>query len=457
MSLLTRPTVDTAPQRAVLRSPVLVGLLAALQAAVAGLLFLVVPAMVAWMTAARVSVGWPQAVRVGTDLWLVAHGALLALPSGRVSVMPLGLGLPLLWLCWAGGRRILDAVTLALDDEHKPEPGPRVALLVAGLSFVIGYVVLVVAAAALVGSPDARVPLGSAAVSAAGVAATGLIVATYPRWRPDSALWQRLTLVWRAAWVALVAWFGAAAVFLALAIALGWSRIVAVQSALHPGVVGHLVLVLLQVTLVPTALVWTAGWVAGPGFAVGGGTWVMPGQTELAPMPAVPLLGALPEPGSSGTWWVPLLVGLAGATAGYWLRTRTAARTLRVLIADVVLVAVAVAVAGAVLTWLSSGAAGPGRLGTVGGSWSRVGLIVFVEILIGALIGALAGPSIASGRAGRAAGRGLAGAAVRARDLGVEGKAWAGRAGRRLPDPHREKLRRIVESITRRRDRDRGR
>jgi hypothetical protein len=379
MSLLTRPP-DTAPQRVALRSPVLIGLLTALQCAVAGLLFLVVPSMVAWMSAARVSVGWPQAARVGTDLWLVAHGAMLALPSGRVSVMPVGLGLPLLWLCWAGGRRIIDAVT------------GRGAALVAGLSFVIGYVVLVVAVAAVAGSPQARVPLGSAAVSAAGLAAAGLIVAGYPRWRPDSALWQRLTLVWRAAWVGLLGWFGVAAVCLAVAIVAGWHRIAAVQSALHPGVVGHIVLVLLQLALVPTALVWTSAWVAGPGFAVGSGTWVMPGQTELAPMPAVPLLGALPEPGSSGTWWVPLLVALAGATAGYWLRTRRPPSTVRVLLADVVLVAVAVAAVGALLTWLSSGAAGPGRLGVVGASWSRVGLVVFVEILIGALIGALAAP-----------------------------------------------------------------
>src|SRR5690606_14477786 len=84
-----------------------------------------------------------------------------------------------------------------------------------------------------------------------------------------------------------------------------------------------------QLALVPNLVLWAMAWLAGPGFAVGAGTVFSPDQVVSGPLPAVPLLGALPPPGSEGGLlrWVPVVVVLVGALAGWWLHRRTEVTT----------------------------------------------------------------------------------------------------------------------------------
>jgi len=74
-------------------------------ACAAGLVAVQVLVLVAWGADTRAQAGAGAALRVGADLWLLAHGATLDLPSGGVRVLPLGLAaLPVLVAASSGYR-----------------------------------------------------------------------------------------------------------------------------------------------------------------------------------------------------------------------------------------------------------------------------------------------------------------------------------------------------------------
>jgi hypothetical protein len=176
---------------------------------------------------------------------------------------------------------------------------------------------------------------------------------------------------------------------LVTSVALAWhaGRVTDLTRALDGGIVGGLVVTLLGAALAPNAAVWGAAYLAGPGFAVGVGTSVTPGGVTLGPVPALPVLGALPSSGGGGLAWVVLAVPLAaGALAAVVLHRRSAGRPVR----DAVLEAVgAAACAGALLAALAAVSGGPvggGRLASVGPSPWEVGLAVAVEVALAAAV-----------------------------------------------------------------------
>ena len=93
---------------------------------------------------------------------------------------------------------------------------------------------------------------------------------------------------------------------------------------LAPGVVGTLLLVLLQLGYLPNAVIWAIAFSLGPGFAFGAGTVVGPTGSALAQLPAFPMLAALP-PGLHAAvpgWIEPTVLAmpyLAGALGGLLL------------------------------------------------------------------------------------------------------------------------------------------
>lgn len=408
-----------------LTSPVLIGLLAGAQAVVGSLVCVVAPVLATWLVASDTGATWEEAVRVAADVWLLAHGASVALPSGRLGIVPLGLTLlPLLW-CYSAGRR----VAVALESSHPARqvhrgrvsrsvvPPDRAGLgALAGV--VVAYLVLAVAVALVAGTSVARPEVGSVLVGSVLVAA---LAGGAGLWRARARLTSastgrpvhgpvrvladvlRLPASGRAvvrAGVRSVAWsLGAAAVLLATALLLGAPQVLELHQALAPGVVGGVVLVLGQLLLLPTAVVWALAWLAGPGFAVGVGTSVSPAGTTLGPLPALPLLGALPEPGVGGgsLWAVVLLPVAFGALAGVRLRAATPLpaalqqRLVPALVRSLATGAVA-GVLAAVLTALSSGPVGPGALVHVGPSPLVCGPVLGGLVALGVAV-ALAVPA----------------------------------------------------------------
>lgn len=198
-----------------------------------------------------------------------------------------------------------------------------------------------------------------------------------------------------------------AALLTACALLLGYGQVIALYESVQAGVLGGVALTVAQLAVLPTLVVWAAAWLVGPGFAVGAGSTVSPIAVSLGPLPAVPVLGALPaEPSPLGfiTLLVPVLAAFA---AGLAVRPRLAAAAAAVgveggalrlwSLGAAALAAVIAAVAMGFLAFVAAGAAGPGRLAAVGPDPVAVGLWMLAETFVGASLGLLA----AGARVGR--------------------------------------------------------
>ncbi len=182
-----------------------------------------------------------------------------------------------------------------------------------------------------------------------------------------------------------------AAVLTAAAILVSYARIITLYESLHTEVLGGVTITLAQLALLPNLVIYTASWLVGPGFALGTGSAVSPLATQLGPVPAIPVLGALPPealPFGFVGLVVPVVAGfLVGAVLGPGARGTFGRRELA-------LVAVGVGVVGGVilglLAWASTGAAGPGRLQDVGPNPFAVGGWAALELGLAAMAGLFA-------------------------------------------------------------------
>jgi hypothetical protein len=197
---------------------------------------------------------------------------------------------------------------------------------------------------------------------------------------------------------------------LALAGLVLWSfgTMIVLYESLQPGVWGIITLSIAQLALLPTAIVWGAMWMVGPGFAVGTGALVSPLGTTVQAVPALPLLGIIPSNPPIGAIMivaVPLAVAfIAGVAATTMLLGKNPGNLWR-NVGDtefhhqpLVQILAASAVAGAlgsfggfVLASMTSGSAGPGRFQNVGADPAQVALWWGLEIFVGVFLGLLSG------------------------------------------------------------------
>lgn len=186
-----------------------------------------------------------------------------------------------------------------------------------------------------------------------------------------------------------------AALAVAVLFAVNYATLVSLYQGLHTEVLGGVTITAAQLALLPNVIVWAASWFVGPGFAIGVGSTVGPLGTALGPLPAIPLLGAVPS-GDLAFGFVGLLVPVvAGFLAGALLRPRLFRPDWRSSVAAGASIGV---VGGALLGMLalaSAGAAGPGRLELVGPDSLAVGLWAALEIGLAAVAGMLAASRIA--------------------------------------------------------------
>jgi hypothetical protein len=374
-----------------------VAALAAVQAAAASLSVVLVPVVLAWATASFSSAPWGQALRLGLDAWLLAQHTGIVIPGGHVGLVPLALSAVPLVCCWFAGVRLARNLDPRADDVRAglvPAAAPPARALAA----LVGSYALIAALAAVLGTSGPVRPLvAQAFLGAATVALVGGVSGA-AAWEAGGA-WAGLRLVVRrlraprpvlrvvpAAATALGVQLAAGLLLLVVAVVLRWDEVVLLHRSLHPGPAGGLVLVLAQLTVVPNLIVWALAFAAGPGFAVGTGSAVAPAGTHLGPLPAVPVLGALPGPGEYPAWiWaLAALPVLAGAVAGHriWRRQEGTAAMLL----DAAVLTVLHGLGWAALAWLSGGPAGPGRLADVGPSVWRTALALAGETGAGALL-----------------------------------------------------------------------
>jgi len=184
----------------------------------------------------------------------------------------------------------------------------------------------------------------------------------------------------------------AASVVTGLMIVTHFGAVIGLYEGLHAGVLGGVVLTLAQLALLPNLVIFTATWLAGPGFAIGTGSAVGPLGTQLGPVPGLPVFGALPQGELLFGFLGVIVPVLAGFAAGGLVARRLAPvpgsrRGLGWALLTACGGGVVAGAAFALLAWWSGGAAGPGRLASVGPNPWLVGACVAVEVAVGMAIG----------------------------------------------------------------------
>jgi hypothetical protein len=184
------------------------------------------------------------------------------------------------------------------------------------------------------------------------------------------------------------------AILVSVMLALNWIEIVKLYQSLQLTFLGTFTVSAGQLALMPNLIAFGNSWLLGTGFSVGQGSLVSPLATELGPLPAIPLLAALPVSGSSlGVLFilVPLLAAFMAT-----LLVKSHAAELRFSYASATTAAISLGLAigfvAAVEMWIlidfASGSIGPGRMSLVGINPWLVAGVTFVEVSIASILAA---------------------------------------------------------------------
>jgi hypothetical protein len=177
---------------------------------------------------------------------------------------------------------------------------------------------------------------------------------------------------------ALALLLGISSIILGISIFTHLSTVKNLTTVLEPGILGGLLLLLLNILYIPNAVVATLGYFAGAGFAVGSGTMVAPWKLDLNSIPAFPLLGALPTGKSLFALFGIVLVILTGALLASW----TIDLNMKILVQSLVvsaLMCVVIGIAG-------SGALLTDAMSAVGVSPWKFTLTLSAELSLGAFL-----------------------------------------------------------------------
>lgn len=387
----------------------LVALLAAFDAAIAaavGLVVLLAPLTLLWTVAFGVTADWGALWPLTGTLWEFGHGVpltitipdallvALAIPPAAanfvVSITPLAFLLFTLLFAARSGSRAAKAG----------------AWLLGSLTGAAVFTLISVGVALTARLEAAQTPLVPAIILPAAVYLVGVLCgAVRVAWEDgDGGILDRLhdwfdaredwapipAAIVRGAAFALVGVAGASALALAVTVLLRGGEVVALFQAARVDALGATVMTLAQLAYLPTMLVWTAAWLAGPGFAVGAGTAVSPAGTQLGVVPGIPVFGLLPENSSIWMLIVVLIPIAAGAFAGWAVRSRLVweGTPLGMLQRAVIAVGIAALSAGigGLAAALANGSIGPGRLAVVGPAVYPFALALGAEVLVGAAI-----------------------------------------------------------------------
>lgn len=343
-------------------------------------------ALVGWFSSEAGAFGDTRdALRVGADAWLLGHGATLSLPDATITAIPLGLTWLAGYVAYRLGRWA--AATSQVDDAATVALG---TVVLAG-----GYAVVAVVTAVLASLPVAQPSIGRAVVGGALVGGLGgglgLLLASPVRAEVTGRLPEPVRAVARGALGVALLLTSAGAVLTATALLLDLGAAATVLSRLHADGWDAALSTVLVAAAAPNAALLGAAYLAGPGFAVGTGTLVSPTAVVLGPVPAFPLLAALPGEGQTPAWATALVAVpvLLAVLAGLLTSRRHPApgygtATVRGLGAGLL-----GGLLTAVLMLLAGGSVGPGRMSEIGAPALEVLAITPVACGLGAVLGTL--------------------------------------------------------------------
>lgn len=369
---------------------------------------------VMWAAQFGFQIDWVVFWRAAVIIWLLGHGVDVTFQLDAQTALALGVtgvGEPfLVSLALTGFTLAMVLAGVALGRRLRTQPHRIVGELV-GLSTVVVLSALLLLSVS--GVPGVLPSRWQAVLFPALIMGLGVAIGSIGATNPARVRLRRMIAEGPQPWLAaggaaLRAGLGtvatvtaAGALLTAAALLLGYGPVIALYESVQAGVLGGVALTVAQLAFLPTLVLWASAWLVGPGFAVGAGSAVSPIAVSLGPLPAVPVLGALPSEPSPLGFLTLLMPVLAAFAAGIVVRPRLVrgldaaaveggARQLWTL-GSGVLTAVIAGSAMGFLAFVAAGAAGPGRLAVVGPDPVAVGLWMLAETLVGASLGLLAG------------------------------------------------------------------
>lgn len=367
----------------------LTGIRSGLTVGVGGWLLAATLTLTLWATAAPAGADPWVPARVSGQLWLAAHHVLMHAPDGPFGLSPLGFTLlPLLGL-FASGRR-----TARCRPDHVPR---------ATLGAAAGYAVIACVVAACSTDPGlhpeyAQVLFYPAVLALIGHGA-GAADAIRPLVPSAARFWPAHAA--RGASAALAVWFGVAAFACAAALVVHAAALATVQHEIGGGTVGEVGLFLIDLALVPNAVLWAGAVLLGPGFALGTGTSVTLLHIVRGPLPGLPLLAGTPGSQHPGTWWLLLFLLPPAAGATGTLVIVRSVRTWSDRVASAAAMATLCGLAIGVLEMYAGGPVAFGPMSVVGATAWLAGVLAGLEFALGAAIVLGVGFALPVMRAGR--------------------------------------------------------
>ena len=208
------------------------------------------------------------------------------------------------------------------------------------------------------------------------------------------ALKPLLSPALRAGTAVVAAMTAVSAILISVLFALNWVEVIRLYQSLQLSFLGTLTVSAGQLTLLPNMIALGNTWLTGVGFSIGEGSMVSPLGTELGPLPALPMLAAIPV--GVGSWSILFILVPLLAAFGATLLIKSHTADLRFSYASPTSAAIALGLGigfvAAVEMWLlayfSGGSIGPGRMALVGANPWLVSLVTFVEVSIAAILAA---------------------------------------------------------------------
>jgi hypothetical protein len=184
------------------------------------------------------------------------------------------------------------------------------------------------------------------------------------------------------------------AIMISIMLTVNWIEIVKLYQSLQLTFLGTLTVSAGQLSLMPNLIAFGNSWLTGVGFSVGQGSLVSPLVTELGPLPAIPMLAALPVSSSSFGVLFILVPLLAAFFATLLVKSHTA--ELRFSYASATTAALSlglsIGLVAAVQMWIltdfAGGSIGPGRMSVVGSNPWLVAGVTFLEVSIASILAA---------------------------------------------------------------------
>jgi hypothetical protein len=362
--------------------------------------------------------GLGGAAHAGLAGWLLGHGVPIGTSIGPLALAPLLLTVLATWRLNRAGLH----VTRAIGARHSGSPGA--ALRVAG-AIATAYAILGWLAALVVDGPGTHVSAARAAPNFFLLGLLGSLVGALRSTDGLVVLARRMPPVLRhglrTGVVAAMLLVAVGAGFAGLSVAIGGGQAADMIAAYRTGFAGQAGITLLSLAYGANAAIWAVAYLLGPGFMLGTDSAIRLTEVTVGPLPTVPLLAGLPNGPMGATGALLLAVPvLTGMTAG-WLLTRRLSRSRghgtpkrpvqggpptsqhsaqaawsRVIGAALIAGPVTGLVVG-VLSWLSDGALGNGRMSEIGPVPWQVALVATAVVGVSTTIGAAAARAFRSG------------------------------------------------------------